>query len=167
LGVHEHKAKAPTRLRIAILTLSDTRTLETDESGRLLQDGFRAAGHDVVAHRVVRDDPGPVRAQIVAWTDGGEADVVVTTGGTGIAPRDQAVEAISGLLDKTLEGFGEIFRRLSFDEIGAAAMLSRALAGTRGRAAIFALPGSAKAVRLALERILLPEIGHLVGLLRA
>jgi len=165
MGVHEHRAKGPTRIRVAILTLSDTRTEETDESGRLLREGFAGAGHDVVAYAIVRDDPDPVRAQVVAWTDGGVADVVVTTGGTGVAPRDRAVEALSGLFDKTLEGFGEIFRRLSFDEIGAAAMLSRAVAGTRGRAAIFVLPGSAKAVRLAMEKLLLPEVGHVVGLL--
>ena len=163
----EHRARGPKAVRVAVLTLSDTRTETGDESGRILREGFASAGHDVVAYQILKDDPDPVRAQIVAWTDGEVADVVVLTGGTGIAPRDHAAEVVTGLLDKTLDGFGEIFRRLSFDEVGTAAMLSRAIAGTRGKAAIFALPGSAKAVRLAMEKILLPEIGHVVGLLRS
>ncbi len=163
---HEHRDKGPKSVRVAILTLSDTRTEETDESGRILREGFAAAGHAISAYRILKDDPDPVRAQIAAWADSGEVDAVVTTGGTGIAPRDHAFEVVSGLLDKTLDGFGELFRRLSFDEVGTAAMLSCAVGGVRGRCALFALPGSAKAVRLALEKILLPEIGHVVGLLR-
>lgn len=166
MGAHEHRAKGPAKLKVAILTLSDTRTEATDESGRILREAFLAAGHEVVAQRILKDDPDPVRAQIVAWADEGTVDVVVTTGGTGIAPRDHAYEVVSGLLDKTLDGFGELFRRLSWDEVGTAAMLSRAIGGVRGKTAVFALPGSAKAVRLAVEKILVPEVGHVVGLLR-
>jgi molybdenum cofactor biosynthesis protein B len=163
---HEHRERAPRTVRIAILTLSDTRTEQTDESGRILREGFAAAGHTIAGYRILKDDPGPVREQIAAWADSGEIDAIVTTGGTGVAPRDHAYEVVSGLLDKTLDGFGELFRRLSFDEIGSAAMLSRAVGGVRGRSALFALPGSSRAVRLAMDRILLPEIAHLVGLIR-
>jgi molybdenum cofactor biosynthesis protein B len=144
-----------------VLTISDTRTAETDTSGRAIAGLLEAEGHHVVARAIVRDEP----AEVTAFLDGqlkGDAQVVITTGGTGITSRDSTFEAIDALLEKRLDGFGELFRMLSFADIGPAAMLSRACAGlVRGRIVV-ALPGSEGAVRLAMTRLLLPELPHLV-----
>ena len=147
-------------MRCFVLTISDTRVETTDASGDAITSALTAAGHDVVRRQIVRDDPVAVRKAVAARP--AEAQVIVTTGGTGITARDSTYEAISGLLDKRLDGFGELFRMLSYDEIGAAAMLSRACAGTIGRTALFSLPGSVPAVRLAMTKLILPEIGHVV-----
>jgi molybdenum cofactor biosynthesis protein B len=161
----EHKAQAPRSVRCAIVTVSDTRTEATDTSGAAIAMLLTAAGHVVVSRALVKDEPAIVRGLIerqLADDPSTGAQVIITTGGTGISSRDSTFEAVDGLLDKRLDGFGELFRTLSFQEIGPAAMLSRASAGlARGRIVV-SLPGSEAAVRLALERLILPELGHLV-----
>ncbi len=155
-----HRADAPASVRCVVLTISDTRTEATDTSGAAIADALTAAGHVIAGRRLLRDDPEPVAEAVRSATV--TADVIITTGGTGITARDSTYEAISRLLDKRLDGFGELFRMLSYQEIGAAAMLSRACAGTIRRTAVFSLPGSEKAVRLAMSKLILPEIGHIV-----
>ena len=144
------------------MTVSDTRTLETDSSGRLISTLLEERGHRVSGRTLLKDEPGDVRQTVTALVNDSSVDVVITTGGTGITARDSTLEAIDGLLQKRLAGFGELFRMLSYHEIGAAAMLSRATAGLSGRTVILALPGSEHAVRLAMEKLVLPELGHLV-----
>lgn len=161
-GVAEHKAHAPRLARCFVLTVSDTRTADTDTSGRAIRDLLASSGHEVVGHRIIRDEPERVTATVREQLADPRVQVVITTGGTGITSRDGTFEAIDRLLEKRLDGFGELFRMLSFQEIGAAAMLSRATAGTAARKAIFVLPGSENAVRLALTRLILPELGHVL-----
>ena len=158
----EHKAYAPASVACYVLTVSDTRTPETDSGGRAIRELLEGAGHAVVGHTIVRDDPAQVTATVRQQLADGQARIIVTTGGTGITSRDGTFEAIDGLLEKRLDGFGELFRMLSFEQIGSAAMMSRATAGTTGRTAIFVLPGSPGAVRLAMTRLILPELGHVV-----
>jgi len=162
MSVTEHKAHAPVAVTCFVLTVSDTRTADTDASGRTIRDLLRREGHDVSGSEIVRDDPDQVTASIRRQLADSATHVIITTGGTGITSRDGTFEAVDRLLDKRLDGFGELFRMLSFEEIRAAAMLSRATAGTVGRKAIFVLPGSEAAVRLAMERLLIPELGELV-----
>lgn len=147
-----------------MLTISDSRTEANDTSGRAIVEALRGAGHDVAGHQIVRDEPAAVHEVVARQV--GAVDVVVTTGGTGITSRDSTYEAIASALDKTLDGFGELFRMLSYQEIGSAAMMSRACAGTIGRTAVFSLPGSENAVRLAMTKLILPELGHIVRELR-
>jgi molybdenum cofactor biosynthesis protein B len=151
-------------VRIATLTLSDTRTLDDDEGGKLLGSLLREAGFEVVSHAVVREDGPPLREALTALCAGKSADAVVLTGGTGIAPRDTTIEVLLPLFDKTLDGFGEAFRRLSWDQIGPRAILSRATAGVIGGLVIVALPGSPKAVRLGVESLIAPTLAHAVDL---
>ena len=158
----EHKSHAPASVACYVLTVSDTRTPDTDTGGRTIRELLEGAGHTVAGHAIVRDEPAAGRRHRPAGADAGRARVIVTTGGTGITSRDGTFEAIDGLLEKRLDGFGELFRMLSFQEIGSAAMMSRATAGTIGRTAIFVLPGSPDAVRLAMTRLILPELGHVV-----
>ncbi len=158
-----HHAQRHESVAVAVITASDTRTLETDDSGRLLAAGLEATGHRVVLRRVVPDEPKAIGAALDEAL--AAARVVLTTGGTGVAPRDCTFEVASRRFDKTLDGFGELFRMLSWDEVGPAAILSRATAGVVGETAVFVLPGSTGAVRLALERLILPELGHLAWLL--
>jgi molybdenum cofactor biosynthesis protein B len=157
----EHRSDAPTHVACFVLTCSDSRAHADDVSGRALREGLEAAGHTVVGQTVVRDEPEQIRAAVERGLEGG-ARAVLVTGGTGITRRDQTVEAIRPLLEKEIPGFGELFRMLSFQEIGSAAWLSRALAGTSRGALVFVLPGSPNAVRLALDRLILPELGHAV-----
>ena len=159
---HRRSAGGPD-LGFALVTASDSRVAADDRSGALARELVEAAGHRVAAAEVVPDEAAPLRRAVEAALARAEVDVVVVTGGTGLAPRDVTVEAVSPLFDKTIDGFGEIFRRLSYDEIGAAAMLSRATAGLVGRKAVFLLPGSPAAVRLALRSLILPEIAHLLA----
>jgi molybdenum cofactor biosynthesis protein B len=159
-----HRKDAPTSVRCFVLTISDTRTEATDTSGNAIVELLKTAGQEIVGRGIVRDDPGTVRIAVQAQE--GAADVIITTGGTGITARDSTYEAISSLLDKRLDGFGELFRMLSYSEIGSAAMLSRACAGAMGRTAVFSLPGSEHAVRLAVSKLIVPEIGHVVRELR-
>lgn len=160
--VAEHKAHAPRAVRCFVCTISDSKTPEADTSGQLLRELLQGAGHEVVGYRIVRDEPGQVRDVVQAACADPGVQAVIFTGGTGITSRDQTFEALEALLDKRLTGFGELFRMLSYQEIGPAAMLSRAQAGVRGGRLIFSLPGSPAACRLALERLILPELGHLV-----
>ena len=148
--------------RCFVLTVSDTRTPQNDTSGLAIRDLLVSAGHQVIGWEIVRDDPSQVSRVIRDQLADDRVQVIVTTGGTGIAARDTTYEAVDGLLEKRLDGFGELFRMLSFEEIGSAAIMTRATAGTIGRKAIFVLPGSEKAVRLALTRLVLPELGHVL-----
>jgi len=160
--VEEHKAHAPPAVRCVVCTVSDSKTPATDTSGTLLREGLQAAGHPVVGYQIVRDEPSQVHGVIHAACTNPTVQAVVFTGGTGITSRDQTFEAIDALLEKRLPGFGELFRMLSYQEIGAAAMLSRAQAGVRAGRVIFSLPGSPAACRLALERLILPELPHMM-----
>ena len=162
MSVAEHRAQSPARVACFVLTVSDTRTLATETSGRAIAELLERDGHVVTGREVVRDEPAEVARVIRAQLARGDARVLITTGGTGIAKRDSTYEAVTALLDKRLDGFGELFRMLSYAEIGSAAMLSRATAGIAGGCAIFMLPGSEAAVRLAMERLILPELGHVV-----
>jgi molybdenum cofactor biosynthesis protein B len=160
----EHKASSPASVRCAVLTVSDTRTEANDTGGGAIVTLLRENGHEVVFKQIVRDEPDQVRALISKWIEGDERTVqaIITTGGTGISSRDRTYEAVTSLLDKQLDGFGELFRMLSFQEIGAGAMLSRACAGVARGRIVICLPGSEHAVRLAMTRLILPELGHLV-----
>lgn len=158
----EHKAQAPKSVRCYVVTVSDTRTEETDTGGRAIAELLHAAGHEVVGRTIVKDDPALVGGAIKRQLAAGNVDVVITTGGTGITSRDSTFEAVDALLEKRLDGFGELFRMLSFEQIGSAAMMSRASAGLVAGKVVASLPGSESAVRLAMERLLLPELGHLV-----
>ena len=156
----EHKARAPVSVGCFVLTVSDTRTSDTDSSGRAIREFLEHAGHQVTGFAIVRDEPALVTASVKQWLTDAATRVIITTGGTGISPRDGTFEAMDALFEKRLDGFGELFRMLSFDEIGSAAMMSRAAAGTVGAKAIFVLPGSEHAVRLAMSRLIIPELGH-------
>jgi len=146
-------------LAIAVATVSDTRTLEQAVTGgALAEDTLRAAGHRLLERRVVRDDVGEIRALLASFIDARAADVVIVTGGTGLTARDVTPEALAALVTKPIPGFGELFRSLSYAEIGAATIQSRAEAALCGRALVFALPGSTAAVRLALEKIIVPQL---------
>jgi molybdenum cofactor biosynthesis protein B len=192
----EHTAQAPASVVCSVLTVSDSRTADTDTSGRAIREMLGSAGHPVAGHAIVKDEPAQVISYVRAQLADPHTQVIITTGGTGLTSRDGTFEAIDSLLEKRLEGFGELFRMLSFQEIGAAAMMSRATAGTASvgiasantvsagtasadaasagttsastasRKAIFVLPGSEHAVRLAMTRLILPELGHIVQQLR-
>lgn len=166
MSVDEHRSYAPETLGYAVVTVSDTRALEEDRSGNALVELVEEAGHRVVERRLVRDEVSLVRQVVIELTARDDVDVVVLTGGTGFSPRDLTVDAVTPLLQRPVEGFGELFRMLSFEEVGAAAMLSRATAGIVHGRLVFALPGSRPAVRLAMERLVLPEAAHLLGQVR-
>ena len=165
MGYQEHeqraRAEAPSAIRCGIITISDTRAPETDTSGASIRAALEAQGHLVLRYQVVKDEPDQIAALVRDLAAEG-CQVILTNGGTGIARRDSTFEAIDALIEKRLPGFGELFRMLSYAEIGPAAMLSRATAGTFGAALIFCLPGSTGAVRLAMERLIIPELPHLV-----
>ena len=161
MGVSDHKQHAPKSVRVFVVTVSDTRTEENDSSGKAAKELILAAGHQVSGYRILKDEPAQVAALIRQIADEKLADAVITSGGTGISRRDATYEAVAGLLDKRLDGFGELFRMLSYQEIGSAAMLSRAVAGLHQNLVVFATPGSTAAVKLALEKLILPEVGHL------
>jgi len=149
------------RIRCAVITLSDTRTVADDRSGQLIQHCLTEAGHVVGFYALLPDESGPLVQQLGRLAQQTDLDVIITNGGTGVAPRDTTYDAIVPLLDKTLPGFGELFRWLSYQEIGSRAMASRALAGTYHGKLIFVLPGSSHAVRLAMQSLILPELIHL------
>jgi molybdenum cofactor biosynthesis protein B len=165
-SVHRHRESAPEHVRLAVLTISDTRTPENDTGGDTIEELMRGAGHEIVERRIVRDDAARIRTEIVNLLARPDADAVITTGGTGISARDTTYEVVDRMIEKKLDGFGEIFRALSFEEIGAAAILSRAVAGTVGTKLVACLPGSRNAVRLAVEKLLVPEISHVIFELR-
>ncbi len=162
----QHRAYAPESVAACVLTVSDSRTPDTDSSGDLIQELMEQAGHRIAVRAIVRDDPEAIRGELERAIADPELDCALVTGGTGVSPRDNTVGTALALLDKTLPGFGELFRMLSFEEIGPASMLSRALAGTSGSTAIFVMPGSRGAVHTAMTRLILPELPHLVGQLR-
>lgn len=152
--------------RCAIITLSDTRTLDTDAGGTRIRDLLAAEGHEIVERLLIRDEPAELVELLHRFRADERIDAVLTTGGTGVSRRDTTIEVVQAALDQPLPGFGELFRALSFQEIGSGAMLSRALAGVFGGKLLFALPGSVKAVELAMTRLILPELRHLLGELR-
>lgn len=158
----QHRSEGPQIVRCAVVTVSDTRTVETDAGGRTVVDLLESAGHRVLRREIIRDEPEPMRSLLMELRDHPEVDAILMTGGTGIGSRDQTFETVSQLLDKPLPGYGELFRMLSFQEIGAAAMLSRATGGLMGRTVLLTMPGSRAAVQLAMEKLILPELGHLV-----
>ena len=158
----EHKAHAPRSVGCWVVTISDTKTPETDTSGALIRELLSAAGHHVVGATIVRDEPAEVQRVVREAGKDERVQAVILTGGTGITSRDSTFEAIEALLDKRLPGFGELFRMLSYQEIGAAAMLSRAQLGIHARRIVVSLPGSPQACRLALDKLLIPELSHLV-----
>ena len=158
----EHKAHAPKSVRCLVLTISDSKTPESDTSGQLIRDLLMKAGHEVVRSAIVKDEPPQVQDVIRQGCEDSRVQALILTGGTGITSRDSTFEAVEGMLEKRLTGFGELFRQLSYAEIGSAAMLSRAQAGVRKGRIIFSLPGSPSACRLALKKLIIPELGHLV-----
>jgi molybdenum cofactor biosynthesis protein B len=158
----EHRSQSPSSLGCAVVTVSDTRTKATDTGGKAVANYLVQAGHRVVDRRIVRDEPDQMRPLLLAYRDRSDIDAVLLTGGTGVTSRDQTFETVAGLLTKTLPGFGELFRVLSYQEIGAAAMLSRAVGGLLGGTVILTMPGSPAAVQLAMQKLILPELPHLV-----
>ena len=165
-SVEKHREASPDRLNVAVLTISDTRTPETDTGGSAIVELMQGAGHNVSRREIVRDDAPRVEVVLQELLAEEGVDAVITTGGTGISARDTTYEVANRLIDKKLDGFGELFRMLSYEEIGAAAMLSRAVAGVAGLKFLACLPGSTNAVRLAMERLLVPEMPHVVFELR-
>jgi molybdenum cofactor biosynthesis protein B len=163
MSVHDHERHARNNLKVGVITASDSRTPENDESGKLIRSLLEAAGHLVAYYAVLPEDPERISAALVNNLD--NLDAIIVNGGTGITARDGTTEVVKSLLDKELEGFGELFRMLSFNEIGAAAMMSRAIAGVRHGRFIAALPGSPDACRLAMEKLLIPQLGHITYLL--
>ena len=166
MGHREHRRQAPRRVSVAVLTISDTRNEKTDLGGRLICRRLADAGHEVAQYRIVPDVPARIRSVVREWSRSRSVEAMILTGGTGISPRDGTIESVEKLLSRKLEGFGEIFRFLSYRQVGSAAFLSRALAGVCAGKPLFSLPGSEKAVRLAMDRLILPELGHLIQQLR-
>lgn len=150
-------------VRCAAITVSDTRSQDTDKSGQLIQQLLKDAGHAVEAYAIVKDDPEQIRSQMKSFAQRSDLEAVIFNGGTGIAPRDTTYDAIEGLLEKTLPGFGELFRWLSYQDIGSRAIASRAIAGIYQGKLIFSVPGSSNAVSLAMQKLILPELNHLVS----
>lgn len=158
----QHEAQGPQSVRCAVITVSDTRTIEDDTGGKAVIDHLSAAGHSVACREIIPDDPDRMRPLLVSLRDRDDIDVILMTGGTGITSRDQTFETVSSLLDKPLPGYGEVFRMLSYQDIGPAAILSRAVGGLMGRKVLLTMPGSPAAVRLAMEKIIVPQLSHLV-----
>ncbi len=161
-SVSEHRAGAPTSLDLAVVTVSDTRTVETDTSGALIVELAEAAGHRVIERAIVPDEPSVMRPLLEGYGTRGDLHAILMTGGTGISPRDLTYETVSSLLSKPLPGFGELFRMLSYAEIGPACLLSRAVGGLMGAIVVLVMPGSRAAVQLAMREIILPELPHIV-----
>lgn len=160
--VQQHRTAANRSLSIGVITISDTRTLADDTGGALIVELLESRGHHLARRSIVPDDQQGIIAAVLDFAGDPAIDAVITTGGTGIAGRDVTYEAVRSVVDREIVGFGELFRMLSWDEIGSAAMLSRAIAGAIGNTAVFSLPGSRNAIRLAMRRLILPEIEHVV-----
>jgi molybdenum cofactor biosynthesis protein B len=158
----QHRAEAPQSLGCAVVTVSDTRTLETDTGGAAVIERLTAAGHVAAARHIVPDEPRLMRALLIELIGRPDVDVVLLTGGTGLSRRDQTYETVRGMFTKEIPGYGELFRWLSHQEIGPAAMLSRAVGGLVGSKVVLTMPGSPAGVRLAMEKVIVPELGHLV-----
>jgi len=162
----QHRAYAPASIACAVLTVSDSRTVADDTSGKLIAELLDAGGHRALAHQIVPDDADAIRFAVLRALARAEIDAVIATGGTGVSPRDVTPDTLEPLFEKRLAGFGELFRALSYQEIGAAALLSRATAGTVSGKVVYVMPGSSGAVRLGMEKLILPELAHIVGQLR-
>ena len=162
----QHRSYGPQTVSFASLTVSDTRSVDTDQSGMVIRKLATDAGHRVLASEIVPDEFAAIQFGVTELLGIAKVDAVVVSGGTGFAPRDVTIEAVSGMFERTIDGFGELFRTLSYEEVGAASMLSRATAGVVGSRATFVLPGSPSAVELGMRQLILPEIGHLLGQIR-
>lgn len=162
MGYHDHKQTAPKRVNCAVVIISGSRTEQNDESGKLIMQTLKDNGHQVTSYDILRNDAGSIRRKLDELLDDKSLQVIITSGGTGASRMDLTIETISPVLDKKLDGFGELFRFLTYQEIGTGSILSRAMAGVARGKVIICLPGSTAAVRLAVEQIILPEIGHLV-----
>jgi molybdopterin adenylyltransferase len=162
MGTHEHKKHAPRKVSIGIITVSTTRALEDDASGNWINEQARKEGHDVVYHQVITDDAGIIASTLREVIENVRPQVILMSGGTGITKKDVTIEAVNPLFSKTLTGFGPLFAKLSFDEIGSAAFLSRATAGVIEDTVTFCMPGSLNACKLACRDLIFPELGHLV-----
>ncbi|HAX78452.1 MAG TPA: molybdenum cofactor biosynthesis protein [Cyanobacteria bacterium UBA11372] len=161
-----HPDSTQIAVNCAVITVSDTRTQETDKSGQIIKQLLLESGHQVIDYTIVKDEPEQIRAQMEIWGKRADLDALIFNGGTGIAPRDTTYDAIASLLEKTLPGFGELFRYLSYQEIGSRAIASRAIAGVYQGKLVFSLPGSSNAVKLAISQLILPELVHLVTQLK-
>lgn len=167
MTVHIHKKDAPKSIRCKVVTVSDTRDEDTDKSGKLIRELLQENGHETVAYEIVKDERNVIREAIVSGCERNDVDAVLVNGGTGIARRDVTYEVVEQLLEKEMPGFGELFRMLSYTEdIGSAAMLSRTIAGTAQGTAVFSMPGSSGAVKLGMNKLILPELGHVMAELR-
>ena len=160
--VQEHHATAPQAVRCAVVTVSDTRTAENDTGGQTIVELLQAAGHQVTSRHIIPDEPDPMRSLLGQLRSRSDVDAILLTGGTGLSQRDQTFETLTSLMTKSLPGYGELFRMLSYQEIGPAAMLSRAVGGLIGQTVVLSMPGSPAGVRLAMEKIVVPELAHLV-----
>jgi molybdenum cofactor biosynthesis protein B len=159
---HEHKEQAPRQAGCVVITCSDTRTPESDTSGYRIMHMLKDAGHTVVSYQLIKDEPSKIKSAIKKAVANKKVQAIIINGGTGIAKRDSTFEAVDGMLEKRLDGFGEIFRALTYQEIGSPAIMTRATAGTYKGRIIFSTPGSENAVRLAMEKLILPELGHIL-----
>ncbi|ASS95890.1 MogA/MoaB family molybdenum cofactor biosynthesis protein [Peribacillus simplex] len=167
MSVKNHKKAITEAVRCMVITVSDTRNEETDKSGALMMELLKSNGHEVTEYVIVKDERKAIQDAVTSGSQSSMVDVILTNGGTGIANRDVTIEALKELMTKEIPGFGEIFRMLSYQEdIGSAAILSRAIAGVVNNKAVFSTPGSSGAVRLAMNKLILPELGHVVGELR-
>ncbi|WP_026671463.1 MogA/MoaB family molybdenum cofactor biosynthesis protein [Alkalihalobacterium bogoriense] len=167
MSVEEHRKEAPTVVRCLVVTVSDTRTTETDKSGQLIHELLEKTNYEVVEYAIVKDEYSEVQRWIMSASEREDIDAVLINGGTGLALRDTTYEAVFASLDKVIPGFGELFRYLSYTEdIGTASILSRAVAGVRGNTAVFSMPGSSGAVRLAMTKIIIPELAHVIREIR-
>jgi molybdenum cofactor biosynthesis protein B len=166
MSVEEHKAKGKRSINCFVVTVSDTRDESTDQSGQLIQSLLLGEQHQLVGYRIVKDEPAQIEALLRQALANEPVEAIIVNGGTGISPRDGTYEVIAGLLDKRLDGFGEIFRYLSYQDIGSAALMSRAVAGSAQGKVLISLPGSKGAVSLAMEKLILPELRHMVSQLQ-
>lgn len=163
MAVEDHKKHAPDSVRCMVMTVSDTRTEENDKSGKLMIDQLKQHGHHVVDYRIITDDFDQISQNLSEGFNNDKIDLILINGGTGVSGRDVTIEAVQSLIEKEIPGFGELFRMLSYTEdIGSAALMSRAIAGTKGKNAVFSTPGSSGAVRLAMEKLIVPEMGHVI-----
>ncbi|MGQ4809293.1 Molybdenum cofactor biosynthesis protein B [Candidatus Entotheonellaceae bacterium PAL068K] len=162
----EHRQQASDSVRCAVITVSDSRTAATDTSGQFMQKALRCGGHQVSAYSIIKDEPDDIRRLLQHYIQAEDTDAVLLSGGTGLSPRDGTYEVVQDCLDKELTGFGELFRFLSYEDIGAAAMMSRATAGVSRGTVVVSMPGSSAAVRLAMEKLILPELAHMMHIAR-
>ena len=162
----QHRQQAPGSIRCAVITVSDTRTPDNDTSGQYMQQALTQAGHTISAYSIVKDEPEDIRRLLTHFIQAEDTDAILLSGGTGLSPRDGTYEVVQSCLEKELTGFGELFRYLSYAEIGAAAMMSRATAGVARGTVIASMPGSSAAVRLAMEKLILPELAHMTHIAR-